>query len=109
MFLDRSVSTANDQTLTCKIEGLSATAAVVWEYGSVDIDENTQNDFDPDSGTLAINNQEATLVIKTSKLQTLGETSLFTCKVTSDEGDEKSESMTLTKLTYGYFDNYTYK
>ena len=107
MLPDRSVSTENDQTLTCKIEGISKQAAVVWVYDNGgDIDENTQSDYDPESGTWGADKQEATLVIRPSKLLALGDTSQFTCKVTLDAGDAQSKSMTLTKLTYGDYDNY---
>ena len=101
MLPDRSVSTVNDQTLTCKIEGISGQAAVVWVVNAVDITEATPADYDPDSGTWAADNQDATLLIMASKLKTLGDPAQFTCKVTLNAGVAQSKSMTLTKLTYG--------
>ena len=101
MLPDRSVSSENDQTLTCKIEGISATAAVVWENNGGNIGDTTPNDYDPNNGTWDSYNQEATLLIKALKLQSLGVTSLFTCKVTLGTGVVQSKTMTLTILTYG--------
>ena len=101
MLPDRSVSTANDQTLTCKIEGISGEAELVWEYDGKEIDENTQNEYDPNIEPWGSYNQKATLLIKASKLQSLEDTSQFTCKVTLGAGDVQSKTMDLTKLTYG--------
>ena len=100
-FLNRSVSTLSDATITCRIEGIYQQQNVIWE----DPEGNPVNDQDaanyvPLNGTLqkgSPNYQEATLTITVLKLSQLTTSATFTCKLKTGE----SEMMTLTKLIYG--------
>ena len=105
---DRSVVTANDQTITCAITGLSQTATVSWTGPDGAMSDGTEYTVaqGTDDGSGA---QDSTLTIKTAKLEALvalGTTSTFTCHITSGEYTESetsSKAMTLTTLTFGKF------
>ena len=77
--------TSSDQTIACAMTGLSQTAnaTVSWK----DPDGATISDGDNytvvDGTVNGSGEQESTLTIKTTKLQTLGTASVFTCVVTS--------------------------
>ena len=94
-FLNRSVSTLSDATITCRIEGIYQQQNVIWE----------DHEGIPVSGTIQTgsiqmgspNYQEATLTITSLKLSELTTSATFTCKLKTGE----SEMMTLTKLIYG--------
>ena len=99
---DKSVVTADAQTITCAITGLSETATVAWkdtDGGAISSD----GDYTVAQGTESGGGQDSTLTITAAKLQTLGSTSNFTCEVTSGEytdSDAASNTMTLTILTF---------
>ena len=102
---DKSVPTQNDQVITCAMTGLSQTATVTWQDpdGS-DISDGSS--YTVVQGSESGGAQESLLTIKPTKLQSLGETSTFTCIVVSGaypDSGAVTKTMTLTTLTFGRY------
>ena len=100
---DRSVSTQNDQVITCAMAGLSQTATVTWQDpdGS---DISNGSDYTVVEGSESGGAQDSLLTIKSTKLQSLGDTSTFTCVVVSvayPDSSAVTKTMNLTKLAFG--------
>ena len=100
---DRSVSTQNDQVITCAMTGLSQTATVTWQDpdGS---DISDGSDYTVVQGSESGGAQDSLLTIKSTKLQSLGDTSTFTCVVVSGaypDSGSVTKTMILTKLAFG--------
>ena len=89
------------------MSGLSQTANATVSWTGADGAISDGDDYIYVEGTVNVSGeQESILTIKTAKLQVLGTSSTFTCKVTSGEypdSETATNTMTLTTLTFGRF------
>ena len=93
---------SEDVLLTCNISQLLNTVSVQWRDTSGQV-INSNSDYTVNQGSKdESGNQYSTLQILTSKLQTIGATSVtYTCLVFSgDESDAITKTMTLTLYDY---------
>ncbi|KAL5264012.1 hypothetical protein ACHWQZ_G005188 [Mnemiopsis leidyi] len=112
---DSYAAKGTDALLTCSITQLLNTVSVQWRDSIGQVIDN-DSDYTVNQGTRdGSGNQYSTLQISTTKLQTLGSTSVtYTCQVLSgDQTVAVSKTMTLTlyefgaKITPGLADIYT--
>ena len=105
-FIDRTVTTAVNQLLTCTISGLSQNTPISW----IDPDNNVISDSDTDNYNIdqmafVFGNTASILTIKTAKLAVLSSGDVFSCKLKSaqypDDSPDVVKEMTLTLLTLG--------
>ena len=95
---DRQAVMSEDVLLTCSVSQLLNTVTVQWKDTSGQV-INSDSDYTVNQGSKdESGNQFSTLQISTSKLQTIGATSIeYTCQVLSgDQTVAVSKSMTLT-------------
>ena len=104
--MDRSISTAKDQTITCSISGLSQDTPVTWigpDNNEISISD-TSN-YVIDQGSYVFGSKDSTLTIKTGKIASLTSGDVFKCKLKSSlfavNSPVVEKSMTLTLLTLG--------
>ena len=100
---DRHAVMNEDVLLTCSITQLMNTVSVQWRDSSGQVIDN-DSDYSVNQGTKdESGNQYSTLQISTTKLQTLGSTSVtYTCQVLSgDQTVAVSKTMTLTLHNFG--------
>ena len=81
---DKSVATATDQFIECKISGLSQNTAVTWiDPDNNEISDSDTNNYVIDQGSYVFGNKVSTLTIKETKLGTIATGSVYKCKVKS--------------------------
>ena len=104
--VDRSISTAKDQTITCSISGLSQDTPVTWigpDNNEISISD-TSN-YVIGQGSYVFGSKDSTLTIKTGKIASLTSGDAFKCKLKSSlyavNSPVVEKSMTLTLLTLG--------
>ena len=103
---DKTVTTATDQEIVCRISGLEQNTLVTWigpDNNEISISDT--NNYVIDQGTLIFGNKASTLTIKTAKLAVLSSGDVFKCKLKSaqypDHSPDVVKEMTLTLLTLG--------
>ena len=102
---DRHTVMNEDVLLTCSISQLLNTVSVQWRDSSGQV-INSDSDYTVNQGSKdESGNQHSTLQISTTKLQSLGSTSVtYTCQVLSgDQTVAISKSMTLTTYDFSKF------
>ena len=104
--LDRTITTATDQTITCSISGLSQDSLVTWiGPDNVVISDTDTNNYVIDQGSFVFGNKVPTLTIKTAKISTLSSGDIYKCQVKSSLYPTYSpvvvKDMSLTLLTFG--------
>ena len=110
--LDRTITTATDQTITCTISGLSQESLVTWiGPDNIEISDTDTNNYVIDQGSFVFGNKAPTLTIKTAKISTLSSGDTYKCQVKSSIYPTYSpvvmKDMSLTLLTFGnFFFNY---
>ena len=105
MLQRHTVATNVPATLTCAITDIDQTATVTWSLGT-DASLDGVAGYTDDQGIVTNTAQTSKLTITSSRLQTLGDTSVFTCSVKSGEfpdSPETKRTLTLTALTYCKF------
>ena len=106
IFEDRSVATGVEQTISCRISGLSQNSPVIWiDPDDREISDTDINNYVIDQGNYDAGDKTATLTIKLAVLQNLEQTSVYKCKVKSglypDNSPHVEKEMTLTLLGLG--------
>ena len=100
------MTTARDQTIVCRVSGLSQDAPITW----IDPDNNEISDSDTNNyvivqGSFVFESKASTLTIKTAKLAALSSGDVFKCKLKSTlypiHSPEVVRQMELTLLTFG--------
>ena len=104
--VDRTVTTAKDQTITCSISGLSQDTPVTWvDPDNNDISSTDTDNYVIDQGNLVFGIKASTLTIKAAKIDALTSGDKFKCKLKSSRyatySPEVINEMTLTFLTLG--------
>ena len=106
--MDRSISTAKDQTITCSISGLSQDTPVTWiGPDNNEILTSDTNNYVIDQGSYVLGSKDSTLTIKTGKIASLTSGDVFKCKLKSSlyavNSPVVEKSMILTLLTLGIY------
>ena len=106
VFDDRSITTATDQNIVCRLSGLSQNTPVTWiDPNDNEISESDTNNYVIDEGSYVFGNKASTLTIKTAKLAVLSSGDVFKCKLKSalypDDSPDVVNDMTLTLLNFG--------
>ena len=106
VFDDRSITTATDQNIVCRLSGLSQNTPVTWiDPNNNEISESDTNNYVIDQGSYVFGNKASTLTIKTAKLAVLSSGDVFKCKLKSalypDDSPDVVNDMTLTLLKFG--------
>ena len=106
--MDRTVTTATDQTFTCSISGLSQDTTVTW----IDPDDNAisisdTNNYVIDQGTLNLGNKQSTLTVKADQFSRLTSGDIFKCSLKSSlyptYSPDVTEDMIVTLLSLSKF------
>ena len=82
--MDRTVTTATDQTFTCSISGLSQDTTVSWiDPDNNEISTSDTNNYVIDQGTFSLGNKESTLTVKADQFNRLETGDVFKCSLKS--------------------------
>ena len=103
---DKTVTTATDQNIICRVSGLSQNTPITWiDPDNNEISNSDSDNYVVDQGNYVFGNKASTLTIKTAKLAVLSSGDLFKCKLKSalypDDSPDVIEEMTLTLLSLG--------
>ena len=105
-FVDRSVTTATDQTLNCIISGISQDTPVTWiGPDNQEIPTDDTKNYVIDQGFFVLNTKTSTLTINVDTFADLASGDTFKCKLRSSlyptNSPDVVKEMTLTLLSLG--------
>ena len=103
---DKTVTTATDQRIICRVSGLSLNTPITWiDPDNNEISTSDTNNYVIDQGSFVFGSKASTLTIKTAKLAVVSSGDVFKCKLKSaqypDDSPDVMEEMTLTLLSLG--------